>query len=436
MSISPHASPVFVTRASRRASDGPHGLESDTGVADVQPVTASEAVSAVGGWRSMRTGFVGLATLALAGCSLFGGGAKPGGEPAPLPKIEHQTLHLKEAWSTDAGAGAGDYVTGFQLAVDGRRVYAANRDGTVTAMDLEDGHVVWRTHTKLRVISGPAVAEGTLLVGTRDGQVVALAAEDGSERWRADVSSEVLSAPAVGEGSVVVRTLDGRLVAFDLADGDRRWTVERSVPTLTLRGTASPVIVGDVVLAGMDNGKVVSLKLDNGELQWEQRVAAPTGRSELERVVDLDASLLVVDSQIYAVSVGKQLASMSLSSGRVRWKREIASRTGMSFDRDQVFVTDTSGTVWSVDRSSGASLWKQDALAYRRLSQPAMYRGYVVVGDFKGYLHWLIPEDGTIVARAHPVGSAIRAAPLVIGDRVLVLSADGEVVALQEASDE
>lgn len=368
-------------------------------------------------------------SLVLSACGTFG--EKAVNEPAELKSVENQKLIVEEVWSEDAGKGAGDLQTGFQLAVDGRNVYTANRDGRIVALNLENGEEVWEADTDLRVISGPSVADDTLLVGTRDGQVVALDTKAGKEKWRVEVSSEVLSAPAAGEGRAVVRTLDGRLVAFDLADGRRRWTAQRSVPTLTLRGASSPVIADGAVYAGMDNGQVVSFDLESGELRWEQLIAAPTGRSELERVVDIDAALLLVEDQLYAVSAGAQLGSLSTNSGRVRWKQPIASRSGISFDSDQVFVTDIEGTVWSIDRRSGAQVWQQKDLAYRSLSQPVMYRAYVVVGDFDGYMHWMIPEDGSIVARARPAGDAIRAVPVVVGDLLLVLTTDGEVVALK-----
>lgn len=369
----------------------------------------------------------GLVTLSACG----GGKTVVVNEPADLQPIKHQTLKIEKVWHGDNGAGSGPYLTGFQLAVDGRHVYTADRNGTVTALNLKDGSRVWRVKTGLRAVSGPTVDEGVLLIGTRDGQVVALSTEDGKEKWRAKVSSEVLAAPAAGNGRVVVRMLDGRIVAFDIATGTRRWTADNGVPTLTLRGASSPVIDGDAVYVGLDNGKVVAYDLDSGEKRWEQLIAAPSGRSELERVVDIDAALLLVQDQLYAVSMGGQLASLSRRSGRVRWKQPVTSRTGISFNRDQVFTTDVDGTVWSVGRASGARQWQQKDLAYRQLSPPVMFGGYVVVGDYDGYLHWLIPEDGTIVARAHPLGDAIRAAPVVVGNLLLVLSTKGDIVALR-----
>lgn len=366
--------------------------------------------------------------LVATGCA---SGGQPRPDPSPLPELSNTTMRGEIAWDADGGVGAGDRVTGFQLAVDGRNVYTANRDGVVTALKLDNGDEVWRKDTGLRLMSGPSVAEGMLLVGTRDGKVVALSAEDGSERWRAQVSGEVLSAPAIGNGSVVVRTLDGQLIAFDLDGGERRWTVSRNVPTLTLRGTSSPVILGDTVVAGLDNGEVLALDLSNGEQEWQQRVAVPSGRSELERVVDIDAALLPVESRIYAASAGGQVASLSQSSGRVHWKREVAVRTGLTFDPNQVFATDMDGGVWSFDRSSGAALWHQEALAYRELSAPVMYRGYVTVADLEGYLHWMVPEDGSVIGRVYAVDAPVRATPVVVGEHILVLGTDGTVAAVK-----
>lgn len=372
-----------------------------------------------------------LGLLALVGCA---GSDVP--EPAPLPDLDSQAVETQRVWRRDTGVGGASYETGLVASLDGRRIYTANEDGRISAVDMETGKRVWRHKTEFTISAGPTVADGQLFVGTRDGRLVALSAEDGSELWNSPLSSEVLSAPAVAEGNVLVRTTDGQLAAFDAGNGDRRWTVEHSVPTLTSRGASQPVIADGVVYAGLDSGKLVAYDVSNGERRWEQMVAAPTGRSELERIVDIDAELLIVQNEIYAASAGGKTASLSRTSGRVRWQRDIASRTGLTFRGDQVFVTDLDGSVWAMQRGSGVALWEQDALAYRQLSAPAVYRGYVLVGDFEGYLHWLLPEDGSVVARSRPVGDAIVGAPIVIGDRILVLSATGELAMIHPVFDD
>ncbi|MDN5861855.1 MAG: outer membrane protein assembly factor BamB [Salinisphaera sp.] len=374
-----------------------------------------------------RLALIALIAVVTVGCA--GDPSVP--QPSPLPDLKTRLILGQEVWSSDTGEGAGDRVSGLTLAVDGRRVYAGNPDGVVTALELESGDTAWQRQTDYHLIAGPTTADGMLFFGTRDGLLVALSAKDGSKLWVANLDSEVLSAPAAGHGVVVAQTLDGRVVGREMASGAHRWTVEQQVPTLTLRGASSPLIDGENVYVGLANGKVLGLSLRTGEQLWMQQVAVPTGRSELERVVDVDAELMAADDELYAASIGNRLISISLDSGRVRWSREVGSRTGMAFDVNQIFVTDLDSRVKSFSRSSGAAKWSQDALSYRRLTAPVMYRGYVMVADYEGYLHWMIPEGGTLIGRYQAVGDPVRTAPVVVGDLILVLDTDGTVAAVK-----
>lgn len=352
-------------------------------------------------------------------------------EPTPLSPIASAAYRVDELWQTDAGEGAGEYVSGFVPAVTENRVYIANRDGYVVALDLASGGKLWRSRTGERLIAGPTVAGDHLLLGTRDGEVVALSTATGEREWTTSLSSEVIAPPAAGDDLAVVRTLDGRLVALSLATGARRWSVERNVPTLTLRGTSAPVIDGDTVYAGLDNGQVLALELATGEERWSQSVAFPSGRSELERIVDIDADPLVLGNELYAVSAGGQLASLSLTSGRVRWKQPVASETALAYDERHIYTTDRDSVVWAVNRLTGGKSWQQEALRYRDASGPAVFEGDLVVGDYEGYVHWLSADDGSVIARGQPFDEPIRTAPVVAGDRVIVLGAYGEVAALR-----
>src|SRR5690606_29964714 len=127
--------------------------------------------------------------------------------------------------------------------------------------------------------------------GSLDGEVVALDLDSGAERWRGKVSSEVLAQPAIARGVVVVRSYDGRLFGLDATTGERRWLYDRGMPSLTLRGNSTPVIAGGTVYAGYDDGRVVALRLEDGAVAWEQVVAIGEGRTELDRMVDIDGRL-------------------------------------------------------------------------------------------------------------------------------------------------
>lgn len=378
----------------------------------------------------MKAWLILIAAAALSACGSDG----PVREPAELQDIVSPQLSPRVLWDESPGKGSGKLQSALRLAVEPDVLVNADVRGRVFALDPRTGRELWRAETGARVISGPTVVDALVLVGTLDAEVIALKRSNGSPVWRVPVSSEVL-APPVGEGRiVVVRCGDGKLFGLSAETGARIWSFDRAVPPLTLRGLSAPLIHGDTVLTGLDNGRVVALRLETGDVLWEQVVAAPSGRSELERIVDIDAELRVGGEGVYAVSFGGELAAVSLAEGRVAWRRPIKSYTGIAQAGSLLIVTDDEGLVWALDGETGAAAWKQDALKYRRLSSPAVLNEHIVVGDFEGYLHWLSPQDGRIVARRRAVNDAIRVAPVVHDNILYVVDEDGDIAAVEAAA--
>lgn len=375
-----------------------------------------------------RTLVVALAATAfLAACS----GDKKVREPAELKDISNPALKLKNAWTAAAGEGSGKYYGNLDLALASDALFAADVGGRVFAFDPQNGKRIWRSETKARVISGPTVSGAAVLAGTMDGEVIALKRADGAPLWRVPLSSEVL-APPVGDGDVVVaRAGDGKTYGLSAASGGRQWTFDHSVPNLTLRGLSAPLISGGRVFVGLDNGRVAAARLADGQVAWEQVVAAATGRNELERLIDVDAALLADGPELYAVSFGGELACIDSETGQVLWRRSIKSYTGIARIGEVVVVTDESGVIWALDARTGAAAWKNEDLMYRRLSSPGTFKDHVVIGDFEGYLHWLDPKDGRIVARNRVGSDPLRTAP-VAGDNLLyVLNTAGRITAVR-----
>lgn len=377
--------------------------------------------------------WVGALALALSGCSAFKG--KTNREniqpPTPLADID-DALRLNQVWS--ASTGDGERLLGLRQSVvlsDGR-VFAADVDGSLSAFDAATGREAWQQRTGLRLSGGPGAGEGTLVVGSLDGDVVAFNPDNGSERWRARVSSEVISRPAVGRGLAVVRVNDGRTFAFSITDGSRRWVYDRGLPTLTLRGNAAPVIAGDRVILGYDNGTVAALSLNDGTQIWEQTVAEPKGRTELDRMVDVDGEIVVSGSEVYVASFNGQVLALDLGSGRPLWNREMSVYAGVALSGDKLLVADKDATVWALDRRTGAALWRQDGLAHRWLTAPGVTDRHVVFGDIEGYVHWLSLDDGALKARTRVGRKPVRATPQAAADAlVYVRGTRGKLVALR-----
>ena len=351
-------------------------------------------------------------------------------EPNELVDLQNEILP-RTLWTADTGAGTDEQRLALEPRVDGDTVYVADGEGEVRAIAADTGRPRWKVDLDLPVSGGPGVGDGLVLVGTSDGEIIALGAQSGDERWRSRVSSEVLSVPAAAQGVVVVHTIDGKVFGLEAATGAERWRYEREVPVLTLRGTGSPVLSGGIAYVGMSGGKLVALRIDNGSLIWELDVTVPGGRSELERLADIDGDPLVFGGGIFVATYQGDVAAIEQRSGRVAWRRKVSTYSRMAVDLKGLFVSDAEGVVWGLDVRSGNARWSQDALKNRRLSNVALVGDLVVVGDFEGYLHWLDRDDGRMLARTR-VGSDPITTGMVVVDGVLYVQGDGgELAAIQ-----
>ncbi|QEY65718.1 outer membrane protein assembly factor BamB [Metapseudomonas lalkuanensis] len=366
-----------------------------------------------------------LAVLAV-GCS---SNSKKELPPAELPDITEE-VSLDKGWSRSIGDGQGETYNLLVPAVDGDTIYASDVNGEVMALNRFNGDVIWKQDLELPVSGAVGVGYGLVMVGTLKGEIVALDATNGEEKWRARVNGEVL-APAANNGDVVVvQTQNDTLFGFDAVTGNQLWIYENTPAVLTLRGTGAPIVTNNLAVAGLSTGKVLALDIKRGIPVWEQRVAVPQGRSELDRVVDIDGGLLLSGGTLYVATYQGRVAALDLESGRVLWQREASSYAGVAQGFGNVYVSLANGTVEGVDERSASALWSNDALARRQLSAPEVFSSYVAVGDFEGYLHLLSQVDGHFVGRVKIDGDGLRARPLVVGEWMYAYGNGGKLVGL------
>ena len=362
------------------------------------------------------------------------GSSGPIHEPTPLQPLTAENV-VERHWTLSATAGRLDPIYDhLQPAVEGDVLYTARAKGEVRAVSLASGKKRWKTRLDVVISGGVGLGDELLFVGTADAEVIALDRESGQERWRAPVFAEVLAAPVATTGYVIVRCSDGRVVALNSETGQRLWLRQWPVPLLTLRGDSRPVIADNMVLVGLADGRLAALSIYDGRSLWEAVVVAPQGRTDLERMVDVDATPLVMDGRVYVAAHQGRVAALALETGGSLWSADIGSATGMVSDGEALYVVDDMDQVWALDLRSGRSLWKQDKLKYRRLSPPALFGdALLAVADFEGYTHWLALEDGRLVARYQVGGEEVEAvavAPQVVDGIGYVRSELGRIEAL------
>lgn len=367
------------------------------------------------------------ALLALAACDSK---EKKAEKPAELTDIDNPTVHVQKLWGASVGGGGKKLRLGLGLASADNRLFAAGRDGDVAAFDLKSGKQLWRVETKLELAGGTGVGGDTVAVGSADGQVVALSSANGAERWRADVKGEVLSAPAVSATEVVVRTVDGKLRALALADGKEVWSTEQQIPRLTLRGVAAPVVVRDIAISGFDNGRVLAVSLTDGATVWDAPVSPSHGRTELERLNDIDGAVKVAGDDVFVAGFQGRAAMLALDSGQIWWTRDLSSYRGVDVDDDQLYVSTSGGEVVALKRRSGVEVWRADQLKRRSLSAPVVAGEFVAVADLEGYVHWFDRTTGTLAGRIKTGGDRVTNAPLAVNGIVYVITDQGNLVAL------
>ena len=372
-------------------------------------------------------------TMLIASCSLFGDEEEEL-EPKELVKIV-ESVKIKRIWSAKLGGKSDFLLVALRPAGDGSRIYAASQDGVVTAFAPETGKMLWQKKLETELSAGPGVGEGRLALAAKDGFGIVLDAATGDEQWRVSIAAESLAAPFIKNGTVVFQTIDNRLDARSLFDGRERWSIVQSTPALTMRGSSSPVSVGNSLFAGFDSGRIVAANIDTGEVIWESLLSPPTGRSDLDRLSDIDGAMALVGQDLYAVGYQGRMAALASESGQILWNREISSYVGVSADWNSVYTVRDNGEVVAMTRATGNEIWRNDSLLRREPTLPVPFNTTVVVGDFEGYLHFFCGIDGQPVARERMGRDAITSDPLVIGNRLYVQSDNGSISAFVVVDD-
>ncbi len=379
-----------------------------------------------------------LAAAALA-CLLAACSHKQADQPAKLAPIK-ATLRVRKLWSASVGGlhffGFGEGQTkslrlGLGLAVQGDRVFASGHGGLVAAFNVRTGRQLWRADTHAPLGGGPAVDGNLLIVGSSDGRVFALDAQTGKPRWSVQLPGAVISPPAVSDTLIAVRTIDGALHALSPRDGHELWETEQEMPSLSLRGAATPVIAGKLVISGFANGTVLAVNAADGSQVWLATVSAPHGRTAIERLADVNGPVIVADKDVYAVGYHGTVDMLALGSGQAWWSHKASSFRGLALGVHAIYMSTEDGAVVALNRTNGAVIWRQPALRYRSLTSPAVSDQGVIVADYQGYVHWLDKQTGTFEARAESGGVRVSNPPVVTGDEVLVVNDVGRITAFR-----
>ncbi|MFC3853800.1 PQQ-binding-like beta-propeller repeat protein [Salinispirillum marinum] len=334
-----------------------------------------------------------VALLVLMGCS----GLNPRYPAAPQAFAEDRVDFSWSHFLVD-GWQPGDGAVRLRPAHDEARLYAAHIDGTVVALNNADGRVQWKKTLNPWQV-GITLHRDQLFLLSQTGDLVVLDANTGAELQRTEWGISAVSPMVVQGNQIAILGQDGALRLWDNTSRSWVWIYDSEQPVLTLHGQAQPLFYRDALIAGFANGRVVAFDLLSGEIRWSHRLAQPRGVTDLQRLVDVDVSPLLVNGRIYVAAYEGQLMEIIPETGEVRWRTELSVSTNLATDDALLFVANRTGELFAYDVNSKAILWQQQAVAGRPLTALTVQGDHLVVTDRRGYVYAFQRSNGQPVGR-------------------------------------
>lgn len=324
-------------------------------------------------------------------------------KPNPLPKIT-QSAHLAQVAAYSVSATSTADPLRLTMKSDQGVLFLLDPKGTISA--YQGKQRLWEKQvSKHGLSSGVEAANGIVVAGNTKGQLFALDQATGAEKWTVNLSSALISTALVQANRVVVVANDGTVYGLDATSGQQIWTYKLPVEQLSLRGQSSPVSLdGRTVLIASSNAFIYAIDSVTGTLRMQRRVAVSDGRSDIQRLIDIDGEPTVAGQFVVTTSYQGQVTVTDLASQRVVWSEDSSSITRPEVSGRQVFVAQADGKLKSYDLLTGQVIWENDQLLNRQLSNPVILGQQLIVGDLSGALHLLDPTTGQLVGREKSSG--------------------------------
>ena len=343
---------------------------------------------------------IAIASAVLVGCS---SNKVKEAKPNPLPKIIQQQK-LNKVFSQSVSSTDEAEALRLQLDTDNGVIFTIDPDGQVSAYQAKKR--LWKSKiSKQELTAGVEASDGIVIVGNRKGQLFALDQTTGEKKWTAQLSGAILSPSLIQSGRVITVANDGTVFAHDAVSGQQVWAYKLPNVQFSLRGQAAPVRLDDrTVLIASANAYIYAIDVISGVPRFQRRVAMSEGRSDIQRLVDIDGDPVVAGQYVVTSSFQGQVTVTDLASQRVVWSEDASSTNRPEVFEDKVFISTVDGKLNAYSLSTGESVWKNDSLLNRQLSNPVMLGQNLVVGDLDGVIHLIDPATGKLIGRAKTSG--------------------------------
>ena len=316
-------------------------------------------------------------------------------EPRKLQNY-NEVFKIENSWkiSFDGENTLGNFKPSFS----GKNIYFADTEGNVKSIDISTGIVNWSIKLD-KLASGISSGFGVLIVSNIIGEVICLDQEKGSILWSRDVMGEVLSNAAIDAKTIVIKTSSGELLGLSKESGTTKWSYRSKLPTLTIRGSSSPIIEENKVYATFDSGRLGVFELDSGFLLWDSAISYVSGNSELENIIDSDSKPVIDGNFIYATNYQGSLSIFDNAQRRQVWNSPISSFYEPVVLKGIIAVIEDDSDIKTFASKTLNESWSSNEYKNRELSNAISHKGQIIIGDLDGFIHIINPLNGQTIGR-------------------------------------
>ncbi len=366
----------------------------------------------------------------LSGCGILN---TFGTDNTPLPaSLPTATIATKSTvlWQKSVGDGSDETYLQLNSAYANGVIYSVDNDTKVVATRA-NGDNVFTMKLKSSGKSGIGTNGSQLALVDGRANLFMLDSQTGKVLWQIPVHNQVLATPVMTADTTYLKTIDGVIAAYRNRDGALLWTYNHGSPTLVLRASSAVLLEGNTLYAGFADGVVVALDSRSGNELWEQVIANPNGFAEIERMIDIDSTLIVSNGVLFAATYQGQLAALNSRNGDILWHKPLSAYVNLALVNNALIVPEADGTLSAFNRLNGDVLWQQKNLSWRFLTGIAVLDHNLVLGDKEGYLHFIAASTGQYLNHIQPTKNPIYSTPLVNQTTVYSLDSAGKLAAIR-----
>jgi len=253
--------------------------------------------------------------------------------------------------------------------------YIMSPNGFLYAKNLDNPKKnLWKSklvsHKSLKDFSFAKIGyfDKKIIISTGYDEVISVNAKDGKIDWIKKLNAVPISYPVINNNVIYVITNDNKLYVLNRDNGEIKWVHSGISKGTAILGSANPVIYKNIVLASYSSGEIYAINQDNGETLWSKTLTASSYNFTSFELTDIDATPMVKNGNVYAISNAGKLTSININSGKTVWEKEFSSISNFWIADRFLYIINNDNILSCIEMNKGLVQWVQQLPKYKKIN--------------------------------------------------------------------